>query len=80
MGKSKTPFNLHLNNQRPDVIDRNAIPTCRHFALRQTYKHRVNKYANLTLIESITNIKKTKEVLEVLLKIKEIFWIRTFET
>ena len=65
VGKSLTPFNLHLNNCRSDIFDRSAIPTCRYFTQG---KYKFNKHTKLTLIESITNINKPKESLQKLLK------------
>ena len=42
-------------------------------------KHRFNRHAKLTLIESVTNINKPKEDLQEPLKRQENFWIRTLE-
>ena len=77
MGKSEIPFNLYRNNHRSDLFERNAIPTYYHFAQD---KHRFNKHANITMIESITNTNKEKEALQELLKRRENFWNRTLET
>ena len=71
-GKSETPFNLCLKYHRSDVFDKNAIPAYHHFAQE---KHRINKHAQFTLIESITNTNKPKESIKKLKKKKEIFWI-----
>ena len=42
------------------TFERNVIPVCRYFSQD---KHRFNKHAQFTLIESITNTNKRKEVL-----------------
>ena len=75
--KSETPFNLCLNNHTSDVFDRNAIPTCRHFAQD---KHRFNQHAKSKFIESITNNNKPKQTVQELLKRQKNFCIRTLET
>ena len=51
-GKSETPFNLHLNNSRSDIIHKNAIPTCSYFPQS---KHRFNKRIKFALIERMAN-------------------------
>ena len=33
VGKTKTPFNIGLNNHRSDLSNPNAISACLHFAL-----------------------------------------------
>ena len=42
------------------TFERNVIPACRYFSQD---KHRFNKHAQFTLIESITNTNKRKEAL-----------------
>ena len=77
MGKSATPPNLRHNNHRSDVLDRN-LPVFHHFAQD---KHRFNKHARFTLIESITETNNPKVAnMQELLKKQENFWIRTSET
>ena len=73
-GKSKTLCNFHFKNYRSDVIDRNAIPACRHFAQD---KRRFEKYEKFALTESITKTSKPKEAMLELSKKQEKFQIRT---
>ena len=58
MQYTEISFRLRLNDHRYDVFDRNGIPTCHHFAQD---KHRFNKHAKFTLIESIANANKQKK-------------------
>ena len=46
--KSKTAFNLRLNNHRKDVIKRNSLQADQHFRLPG---YNFNKHAKFTLIE-----------------------------
>ena len=70
VGKSETPFNLHLNNHRSDIFDRNLIPACCHFPQD---KHRFNKHAKFTLNENIANTNKPKGAIQELLRTRENF-------
>ena len=73
----KHHFFLRFNNHRSDVIDRKAIPPCRHYVQE---KRRFNIHVKFTLIESITNTNKSKDSTQEFLKKRENVWIRTLET
>ena len=53
VGKSESPFNLRLNNQRKYVNYPKAIPVYHYFKI---YGHKFMKHAKSTLIEQLTEI------------------------
>ena len=78
VGKSKTPFNLRLNNHRKDVYNPKVIPACNHFKI---HGHNFMKHAKFTLIEQLTEISNvSKGTLRLWLKRREDFWIIKLET
>ena len=52
VGKSKTPFNIILDNHRKDVRDPKAISADKHF---QKNGHRFNEQARFTIFCKLTN-------------------------
>ena len=72
MSTAEIPFNIHLNNHRPDVSDPNVIPACRQFAKSN---HDFNTHTKFTLIEWIKNGNKPIEVIQVILRQRKKCWI-----
>ena len=72
MSTAEIPFNIHLNNHRPDVSDPNVIPACRQFAKSN---HDFNTHTKFTLIERIKNGNKPTEVIQDILRKRKNFWI-----
>ena len=71
VGKSKTLFNLRLNNHRKDVNNPKAIPASNHFKI---HGHNLMKHAKFTLIEQLTEISNvSKHTLRLRLKRREDF-------
>ena len=66
VGKSKTPFNLRLNNHRKHVNNLKAIPVFNHFKI---HGHNFVKHVKFTLIEQLTEISNiSKDTLRLQLK------------
>ena len=74
VGKTKTEFNLWLNNHHKDVLKLDAIPADRHFDLKEH-----NTHAKFTIIEQLKNINLSKKSITDNLK-HENFWIKKLET
>ena len=70
-GKSKTAFNLRLNNHQKDVNKRNSLQADQHFRLPG---HNFNKHAKFRLIEQLNDTNIDKELLKHQLKKREDFW------
>ena len=56
VGKSKTLFNIRLNNHRKDVQNPNAIPAWKHF---NKHDHNFNDHGKFIIIEQLRNIRTT---------------------
>ena len=77
-GKSKTPFNIRLNNHRKNVKNPNAIPACKRF---NRNGHGFNNNGKIIIIEQLRNIHmKSTETLKERPKQRENFWIMKLET
>ena len=50
VGKSKTKFNIRLNNHRKDVTKKESIPASNHFEIE---RHNLNTHAKFILIEQL---------------------------
>ena len=75
IGKSRTPYNLRLNNHRKDVNNLKPIPACNHFKI-----HNFMKHVKFTLIEQLKEIPNvSKDTLRLQLKWREDFWIIKLE-
>ena len=77
IGKSKTEFNIRLNNHRKDVNRQNAPQADQHFKLPN---HIFNQHARFTLIEQLDNMRIDKDLATLRLKKREDFWIETLKT
>ena len=78
VGKSKTPFNLRLNNHRKDVNKLKAISACNHFKI---HGHNFMKHTKFTPIQSLTEISnKSTDTRRLQLKRQEDFWIIKLQT
>ena len=69
--KAETPFNIHLNNHRPNVSDPNTISVW-NYAQR---KHGFNIFAKFILIKMITIRNKPTEVVQHILRKRKKIWI-----
>ena len=78
VGKSETPFNIRLSNNRKDVKNPNAIPAYKHF---NRHDHDFKNHGKISIIEQLRNIRKTSiETLKERLKQRENFCIVKLET
>ena len=76
--KSKTPFNLRLNNQIKGVNNPKTIQACHHFEIPG---HNFMKHAKFILIEQLSETSNvSKQSLRLRLKRREDFWIIKLET
>ena len=64
-GRSKTTFNLRVNNHRKDANKRSSLQADQHFRLPA---HNFNKHAKFTLIEQLNDTNIDKELLKYKLK------------
>ena len=76
VGKSETPFNIHLNNHRKDAKLGASILTCKHFSEQN---HNFQQHAEFTLIEQIKK-QGTAEETRTLPKRRENFWVFKLKT
>ena len=78
VGKSKTPYNLKLNNHRKDINNQKVIPACHHF---KTHGHTL-KQTKFSLIEKLTEISNVSKntLLRLQVKRREDFWINKLRT
>ena len=75
VGEAKTSFKIKLDNHPFNTLNKNYIPTCHDF----TQNEHFIKHAKFTLIETIMNMNKPKEVLlNIFEKCKELL-IKTWE-
>lgn len=78
VGKSKTAFNLRLNNHKERCQYLKMIPACHHFTI---YGHTFLKHVKFTLIQRLTKISKvSKDTLRLRLKWRDNLWIIKFKT
>ena len=78
VGKSKTPFNLRLNNNRKDVNNPKVILPGNHFKI---HSHNFMKHAKYTLTEQLAEISNISKVtIRLWLKQQEDFWVIKLKT